>query len=156
MTSIDYDNLRGEADDRLLAGLAHISVFFLSIILPLIIFLLQRSSGRPYVVYQSLQALVWQLAAFVVSILLVCCMFVGYIGFVPALLVDSPGSSSLAAGSSIIGIAVIVIAIGAITVFSLAYSIIAIVGAVKGFQGEPFTYPFVGKWARRFMPAEGA
>ncbi len=138
-----------------MAGLAHLSVFFLSVIVPLVIFLLQRDSGRSYVVYQSLQALVWQLASFVLALVFGCCLMIGFAGFWPALVVPNPGSSELAAGASIIGGLLVVLVSCIFGVVVVAYAVVALVGAIRCFQGRPFTYPLVGRWAQRFVPVDG-
>ncbi len=51
-------------DEKLLAAVAHFSVFFLPIFLPLIIWLLERSKSdfSEYILFQAKQALLYQIA----------------------------------------------------------------------------------------------
>ncbi len=151
----DYDTLTGSGDDTLLAGLSHLSIFILGVILPLIIFLLNRDKPRPYLTYQSLQALVWQLASFVLLIVFSCCWVLLYVGLFPVAILTDGGSGTAGATTGLMA-ALLFCFMGLFGIVLLGYYGVAVAGAVRAFQGKPFTYPLVGRWARRFMPAAPA
>ena len=54
-------------DDNLMAAIAHASIIFLGVVLPVVIWLIKKEKSK-YVAFQALQAAVYQLAVFVVFI----------------------------------------------------------------------------------------
>lgn len=147
----DYDTLSGSGDDTLLAGISHLSIFFFGVIVPLIIFLLNRDKNRPYLSYQSLQSLVWQLASLVLLIVFTCCWVAVYFTVLPLAIVADAGGGTGGAAAAVM-VPLLFCVFGLFGIVFLVYYGVAIWGAVVAFQGKPFTYPFIGKWARRFMP----
>jgi uncharacterized Tic20 family protein len=125
--------------DNVLAGLAHLSVFFAPIILPLIVWLAMRNSS-PYASRQGKQAFFFHLffsaLSFVTLILL-------YVGFFSVALTSTSGSglSDFGGFSPLLLILAFYAVIG---VLSLVQIIFSIIGAVQAFQGKPFHYPLLG------------
>ncbi len=123
-------------DERTWAMLAHLSVLlnlvtgFLGVIVPLIIYLVYKDRSR-YVAYQSLQAFVFQLAAWVGGGALIGLMW-AITGILSAVL---------------IGVLCIPIA----CVFSflpVAALVYGMVGSLRCARGEDFDYWLVGDWVR--------
>jgi uncharacterized Tic20 family protein len=125
--------------DNVLAGLAHLSVFFAPIILPLVVWLAMRNSS-PYVSRQGKQAFFFHLfftaLTFVTFILL-------YAGFFSVVIASTSGSGTpdLGGFSPFLLILGFYVVIGIVSLVEIIFSII---GAVQAFQGKPFHYPLLG------------
>jgi uncharacterized Tic20 family protein len=125
--------------DNILAGLAHLSVFFAPLILPLVVWLAMRTSS-PYVSGQGKQAFFFHLFFSAVS-------FVGVIIFYGAFF--SMGFSSFSPGSStevtsLSPFLIFIVLYAVLGVLGLVQIIFSIIGAVQAFQGKPFHYPLLG------------
>ena len=124
--------------DRVLAGIAHLSVFFAPLLLPLIIWLALQPSA-PYPARQGKQAFFFHLAIAAASFALVLAL-----GLLAVLLLalgvasNSPG----AVVPAVLLVPIIGLAVVALAVVMLGYSIY---GAIQTFQGLPFSYPFMSR-----------
>jgi uncharacterized Tic20 family protein len=127
--------------DNVLAGLAHLSVFFAPVIFPLIIWVAMRKSS-PYASYQGKQAFVFHLFFWVLSIaaLIVFFFYGGFFG-PNSFLFSSLGPDSPDAFSPFLVILGFEALLG---ILGLVETIFSIIGAVQAFQGKPFQYPLLG------------
>lgn len=131
--------------DRNLAGLAHLSVLFAPVILPLIFWLMLRQS-HPYASKQSKQAFWFHLAIGVITFVVFGSLYAVFLAAVfsnAATLNPAADPTSIpgfpVAGFVALGIMYLVLFI--VGIFNLVFSVI---GAVKSFQGKPFHYPLLG------------
>jgi uncharacterized protein len=126
----------GGQPDFTLAGLAHLSVFFAPIILPLIVWLTQRDKS-PYIARQGKQAFFWHLIFSGSSVVLVIVFYTLFFKSFASFNQDNFGNFGAFFGGFII-IWGIVIVLGIVDI------VFGILGAVKAFRGEPFSYPLLG------------
>jgi uncharacterized Tic20 family protein len=144
------------SSEKVIAGIAHLSIFFLPIVLPLVLWLTLKDK-LPYASNQSKQALWFHilapltfLAFFAVVALLgvVLTLAAGALGI--AGVASTSGGSPLpllpAAGiGGIFGILLLFLFwIGAVGL-SIGSVALAIIGAIQAFDGKPFHYPFLGR-----------
>ena len=129
--------------DRTLAGIAHISVFFAPLILPLIFWLTMRQS-HPYASKQSKQAFWFHLIMGAIT-------FVAFIAFEALIFSTVFTSTSFTSStpptdpfSAFGGFGIILAFYGVLGAVGLFNAIFSIIGAVKAFQGKPFHYPLLG------------
>jgi uncharacterized Tic20 family protein len=125
--------------DNILAGLAHLSVFFAPLILPLVVWLAMRNSS-PYVSRQGKQAFFFHLFFSALGLVSFVVFYVGF--FSVAFSFASPDTSSALDGFSPLLLLFGVYAI--LGVLSLVQIVFSIIGAVQAFQGKPFHYPLLG------------
>lgn len=128
--------------DRTLAGIAHLSVFFAPVILPLVFWLAMRES-HPYASQQSKQAFWFHLFMGVVAFVVVIALEVFIFSAVFTTTAFASGSSAdpfVAIG----GLGFLLVFYGVLGAIGLINLIFSIIGAVKGFQGKPFHYPLLG------------
>jgi len=123
----------------MLAMFAHLSMFFGSLIIPLIFWAINKDKSR-FVSFHSLQALFFHLAYTVVLVFLV--IFVAVIGVMAAGLIvpGQDGPSHIGALQIIVILAFGVIVIGFIFV-SIA---LAVINAVAAYKGGMKKYPIIG------------
>jgi uncharacterized Tic20 family protein len=131
-------------ETRLLAALSHVSVFFsyIGVLVPIVIYLTQKKKSS-YIGFQSLQALIWQFAAFAFNMLASVCM-VGAI-FIPIFLAVSSQNErllELSNGGIFIGI---IVSVFLMVFINLAFIVYGIIGAVLTYQGKDFRYAVIGK-----------
>ena len=113
-------------DEKLLAAVSHFAIFFIPIVLPLIIWLLERNKQNfsEYVLFQSKQALIYQIAVWLTF------FGVGLVGFIFTYL--------------LVGMLFL-------PTFLLLYILALGYGAYAGIQclqGEAFQYYFIGEKLR--------
>jgi uncharacterized Tic20 family protein len=126
--------------DNVLAGLAHLSVFFAPLILPLVVWLAMRNSS-PYASRQGKQAFFFHL---IFTALGIATLILFYVGFF-SLVITSTSDSGV---SDLGGFSPLLLILGFYAVFgilSLVQIIFSIIGAVQAFQGKPFHYPLLGR-----------
>lgn len=126
--------------ERTMAGIAHLSVFFAPVILPLIIWLTQRQSA-PYAAKQGKQAFFWHLI-FSVGVGLLwgipyVIFFTRFVSSASSFGPDNPPDPLSFFGPFLAFF-------GAAALLGLVNVVFSILGAVKGFRGEPFHYPLLG------------
>jgi uncharacterized Tic20 family protein len=145
------------SNERIFAGVAHLSIFFLPIVLPLILWLVLKDKLR-YASDQAKQAL-WFHILYPVA-LLALFLLVGVVTAVIVILTGALGLAvtpgSVSQGSplpllpvfsigGILGAAVFFIFWIGILALSIGSIILAITGAIRAFDGRPFHYPFLGR-----------
>lgn len=125
------------SSESVLAGIAHLSVFFAPLVLPLIIWLAAERNA-PYASHQAKQAFFFHLAIGVLSALVAIVFFAVTIALAAggAFAGDARG---LGAGAFVFFIGLLIVA-----ALGVASIVLAIYAAVQTFHGRPFAYPFLG------------
>ncbi len=136
-------------NERNLAALAHASVIlpYLGAIVPTLI-LVTRKEKSMYLAFQTLQALLFQVSVMLIWVVGFVCYFVTFVGNIislPFMIKESGEISSINWMMAIVPL----IMIALIILLGLAYIVYGIVGAVMAYQGKPFRYIVVGRWAER-------
>lgn len=130
--------------EKVLAGCAHGSMLLgIPFLIP-IGTLLFASFVQPsdYVKKQSVQAIAFHvLTSVIFAVILIAAAGFGFFGLISAALTAQQAGTEMMLPANW-GIAVL-LAIGAFVFLGWA-SIIALVATVRGFQGKPYRYPFVG------------
>lgn len=112
------------SDDRLLGAIAHLSIFFLAILLPIVLWAINKDKpGKEWLARQAKQALVYQIAVIVGSIALMVALFI--------LTMFTMGIGGL------LGMVVF-------PLYGIAVVIIAILATVRAYHGEDYRYPITG------------
>lgn len=112
------------SDERLIAAIVHLSIFFLPIVLPLVVWVIEKDkTSKQWLAEQCKQALVYQ------GVLTVAGTVLGIVASI--LIVATFGFGAL-----------IILPIAGIA--GLIVVIIAILAAIKAFNGEDYKYPLVG------------
>jgi uncharacterized Tic20 family protein len=124
--------------DRVLAGLAHLSVFFAPLLVPLIIWLALQPSA-PYPARQGKQAFFFHLAIVAASFALVVALgLLAFLLFTLGVISDARG----AVVPAVLLVPIIGLAVVALALVMLGFSIY---GAIQTFQGLPFSYPLMSR-----------
>lgn len=123
--------------ERTLAGLTHLSVFFASIIMPLIVWLVTKTS-MPYASRQAKQAFFFQLILGGLSLVIILPFYFAMFASLFALAPNNPGAVS---ATMFGGIAFIWVLILVLSFVRIGFGIYA---AVQAFQGRPYHYPLLG------------
>lgn len=135
------------AESRLLAALAHGSVVTqgLGILVGVIVYTRQRNRSR-YAAFQGLQAALFQFVNLVITISLWTVWGVLYgLSMIPV--ITQAQANPDAAPPAVFWIALISMVIPLI--YMLAVGLYGLWGAVRTWQGEDFTYVFIGSWLER-------
>ena len=145
------------SNERIFAGVAHLSIFFLPIVLPLVLWLALKDKLQ-YASDQAKQAL-WFHILYPVTVLALFLL----LGVLTAVIVVVTGAVGVAgsAGSvsqgsplpllpavslgGILGAALFFIFWIGVIALSIGSIILAITGAIRSFDGRPFHYPFLGR-----------
>ncbi|MBE2255388.1 MAG: DUF4870 domain-containing protein [Ignavibacteria bacterium] len=130
------------SDDRMLALVTHLSACFGGILIPIIIYFIQKDKSK-FVAFNALSAIFWQLI-YIGVILLLSFGFILLGVLVPTLTVATK-SSEMPVLFIIFVIVLCIVIIGIVLIF-LGYSIFS---AIKSYQGNIVMYPIVGKIAYR-------
>ncbi len=149
--------LADPGSEKLFAGIAHLSYFFLPIVLPLVIWLACKDK-MAYASSQGKQAFWFHIL--ISATFLGMFVLIGVIGLVLTLLAGALGLAGAAAASGsgsplpflpffsvggILGLLLFaVLWIGAVAISVLGL-VLAVNGAIKAFNGKPFHYPFLGR-----------
>lgn len=132
---------QGNSNETILAGLAHLSIFFGGLIVPLVIWLVTRDSA-PYASRQGKQAFFFHLGLVIISFLVFGIWFALFIGFFGLAAANADSSSGAGfAGASFAGAFLIW---GVYAVVYIGAIVLGVIGAVNAFQGKPFHYPLLG------------
>jgi len=147
-------------DDKVVAALAHA----LGPLIAIIVWATQKDKS-PFVAFQSLQALVYQLTGLVGALLgMVCymCSFVGVFGgmfaFIP-LAAATEGSAEGAEGfAALVGFLITMVTMflpfaifGLLILAILAFILYGLWAAFSVFQGKDFRYVVIGRWLERYL-----
>ncbi|HEX5440528.1 MAG TPA: DUF4870 domain-containing protein [Ktedonobacterales bacterium] len=135
-----YPPPQSNDNQTVMAGLAHLSIFFGALIVPLILWLVNRGKA-PYAAQQSKQAFFFHLALFVVE------MVIGFVAFFvffasAVAIAPSTGYPEAPLAAFFGGIILFYVLYFAFYIFAVVFGII---GAVKAFKGESFHYPLMGR-----------
>jgi uncharacterized Tic20 family protein len=138
-------------NERTLAGLAHGSILLGlfsngigGIVTALVIWAVHRQKSA-YVAYQALQALVYQVATFLVTMLAWCCWGILWTLMIVAPMISNPGMYDAAPPPSMWwGLALIVVPL-AIWALTILYGLW---GAARSLGGHDFKYTIIGNWVK--------
>jgi len=152
-------------DDRILAGLAHLSLIipFMGLLAPVVIWATQKDKSE-FVGFQALQALAYQLAGMLCWIAFFaryfCSFFISFAGTMLAVLATPLAETNFEELESLAMVLVTIISIlpaflpfavfGCMLLLGITFVIYGIVGAVSVFQGKDFRYIVVGKRVEHF------
>ncbi len=127
--------------DRVLAALAHLSVFYMPLLLPFILWLALRG-GSPYASRQAKQAFFFHLLILaIVAVVLIPAWVVLVIGGLT--LATASASNGIHAGGATFSISSLVCGGALAIALSVALSVYGVYGAVQAFMGKPFYYPLL-------------
>lgn len=129
------------SDDKLLAMLSHFSVFFGGILLPIILYFIQKDKSK-FVAFHALQSIFFHLVYLVVIVLLVLVLII--VAILGGLLSGAHHNSSpigFIMGMGIFYVGLFISIFGAI-----GYGIYM---GIKAYNGENKKYFLVGDWAYR-------
>jgi uncharacterized Tic20 family protein len=145
------------SSQKVIAGIAHLSIFFLPFVLPLVLWLALKDN-MPYASQQSKQAFwyhvmvsVGSLAFFAVLALLVlvATLVAGALGIAGAAASANGGSPlpllPFAGVGGVVGVLFLVLFWIGTLALSISSIVLAIMGAIQAFEGKPFHYPFLGR-----------
>lgn len=138
-------------DQRLLAALAHASVFFagIGILVPLFVYATQRAKSR-FAAFHALQALVYQLVGMALSVIFPFCLVgAAFIAaFVPTVTEISVTYEQY------MGVTLVLMsaAILGLMVGGIAFIVYGMVGAVLVYQGKDFYYRWIGQRVAKAFP----
>jgi hypothetical protein len=138
-------------DERLLAALAHGSVLFApltngvgGIVTALVIWLIKRDKS-PYVAFQALQALVYQVATLVITGLVTCCWAaVWMLMWMPVMAANPEAYQDVPPAGMWIGLALGIIPLAVVA----ATVIYGLIGAARTLGGHDFRYAVIGRWLK--------
>jgi uncharacterized protein len=138
-----YAPPKSHDNQTVMAGLAHLSIFFGALIVPLILWLVNRGQA-PYAAQQSKQAFFFHLGLWVVELVVlvpgIIVYFTSFFSFFESTAYTTqPPMFPIGAFSIFIIMYVIV---GAVQLVGIIFGVI---GAVKAFRGEPFHYPLMSR-----------
>jgi uncharacterized Tic20 family protein len=164
MTDQPFSASTATQDDKVVAALAHA----LGPLIAIIIWATQKDKS-PFVAFQSLQALVYQLTGFVGMLLgMACygCSFVGvFVSMFAAIPLTAVGAAATEGSSEIVqGIAALIgLLISTVTMMApfiifallglaaLAFLLYGLGAAISVFQGKDFRYIVIGRWLERYL-----
>lgn len=134
------------SDEKLLAMFSHFSIFLGGIILPIILYFVQKDKSK-FVAFHALQSIFFHL--FYAAIIFVLVIFLVIVllatGFLGVALSKSSGSGSPGAGF-FIGMGIFYIGLFGSILLAIAYGIYM---GIKAYNGEMKKYILVGDWAYR-------
>ena len=163
MTNQPFSASTPTQDDKIVAALAHALGPFIAII----VWATQKDKS-PFVAFQSLQALVYQLTGFVGMLLGMACymcsffgMFGGMFAFMP---LAATGTAATEGGEVAQGIAALIgflislvtmilpfAIFGLLFLAGIAFFLYGLWAAISVFQGKDFRYIVIGRWLERYL-----
>lgn len=127
--------------DRVLAGLSHLSVFYMPLLLPFILWLALRG-GSPYASRQAKQAFFFHLLVLaLVAVIIVPAWIVLVLGGLT--LATTSGSGNIHTGGATLSISSLVCGGAFLIALSVGLIVYGVYGAVQAFMGKPFHYPLL-------------
>ena len=142
-------------DDRIMAAVAHATAIlpFMGLIAPIIIWVTQKDKS-PFISFQALQALVYQLtmllAWFLGMFCYMCSFFVSFLGIAAAPVIDE-SSNPLAPLLLVLPTLFPIIIFGLIFLGGIVFIIYGLVAAVLVLQGRDFRYVILGERLERYL-----
>lgn len=129
------------ATDRVLAGLAHLSVFYAPLLVPLILWLALHG-GSPYASRQAKQAFFFHILVLaLVAVVIIPLWVVLVIGGLTA--ATASNSDGLHAGGATLSISSLICGGALMVALAIGLSAYGVYGAVQAFMGKPFHYPLL-------------
>lgn len=127
-----------------MAGLAHLSIFFGALIVPLILWLVNRGKA-PYAAQQSKQAFFFHLVVWVIDLVILIpgmiLYFTSFFTFMDAL----PSDPAQAPVFPVAAFSIFIIMYAIVFVVQIVAIVFGIIGAVHAFKGEPYHYLLMGR-----------
>jgi uncharacterized Tic20 family protein len=141
-------NTAASSDEKILAALAHGSVFlmFLGPIVPVILWASQRKKSK-YVSFHALQAMGYQAFYFWLGIVVWILVMLLVICLIPAFGIFIESSWDPAVAPFLFQIPIFLMIFGFIGLFFL----LGIAGAVACLLGHDFRYPILGRWLEKYL-----
>jgi uncharacterized Tic20 family protein len=145
-------------DERILAALSHVTVLFpfMGTISPIIIWATQKDKS-PYIRFQALQALAYQIVLILVwfggMACYMCSFFGSFFGMMPFI---GGGEGANPTAGVIFGLTFIIpfLVFGAMFASLFLFIIYGIIGAVMVLQGKDFRYAIIGRRLERYLQAK--
>jgi uncharacterized Tic20 family protein len=139
-----------QPDERVMAGLSHISVLMpvTGVILPLIIWVTQKDKSR-FVHFQALQAIAYQYMMVLFYFSCMGCYMFGIFG-------SAGFSAAIPSMEDTAGIGLMIIpflVLGLMCLGMLAFIVYGLVGAVTAFQANPSATPSSATWSKNSKKA---
>jgi uncharacterized protein len=128
-------------NETVMAGIAHLSIFFGALIVPLILWLINRGKS-PYAAQQSKQAFLFHVAVVITELIIVVGGFALFFGVLSTIYTSNTNALS--------AVFAVLIIIWYLVIFGIQITavVFGIIGAVKTFQGQPFHYPLMARFSR--------
>lgn len=141
-------NTAASSDEKVLAALAHGSVFmmFLGPVVPVILWASQRKKSK-YVSFHALQAMGYQALYFWLGIVVAILIMMLFICLIPVLSISLQNSGEPTLIPFLVQVPIMLSLFGYLGLFF----ILGIVGAVSCFLGRDFRYPVLGRWLERYL-----
>ncbi len=138
-------------NERALAALAHGSILLGlfsngigGLVTALVIWVVQRQKSA-YVAHQALQALVYQVATFLLTMLAWCCWGLLWTAMILVPIIGNPGLYDTAPPAGMwVGLAIMVVPLG-IWGLTILYGLW---GAIRTLGGHDFEYAIIGNWVK--------
>lgn len=126
-------------DDKMIAMFAHLSIFFGSIIIPVIFWIVYDQKSK-FVKFHSLQSLFFHIAYIAVMVIVI--IFVAVVGVLAGLITKTGGSPSGNPGA----FQIIIILVLGVTVLGYVFGSIgyAVYLAINSYKGGMKKYPIIG------------
>ena len=131
---------KAPSEDRILAGLAHLGILlnWVGVVAVLVVYLLKRDDS-PFVAGHAKQALGWQLASMIAAAALGLAAAGTFMG---AMMIGMHGAGAM----PMLGMGLAAFAFFALNV---VFVVLAVIAAVRAFQGQRYAYPVIGGWVGR-------
>ena len=160
MTDQPFAASTATQDDKVVAALAHA----LGPLIAIIVWATQKDKS-PFVAFQSLQALVYQLTGFVGALLGMACYMCSFLGMFGTMFTAIPfaaaaeGSPDAAEGFvALIGFLISMVftlvpfaIFGLLFLAAIAFILYGLWAAISVFQGKDFRYIVIGRWLERYL-----
>jgi uncharacterized Tic20 family protein len=145
MPSAPYAPPQSNNNETVMAGIAHLSIFFGAPIVALIFWLVNRTSV-PYAAQHAKQAFFFQLAVVIAEIIVILAyiavFFAGMASMFGSVSSTNPQQPPPQFFALYGGLLVFYVVLFAIHIVAIVFSVI---GAVKAFQGKSYHYPLLGR-----------
>jgi uncharacterized Tic20 family protein len=142
-------------DERVMAALSHISVVlpFMGVIAPIVIWATQKNKS-PFVAFQSLQAIAFQLTMILSWFLGMGCYMCSFFGMFAIMAVASAasrGRETFMSPYMEIPFFFPFVIFAAMFAVMIIFDVYGVVAAIRSLQGKPFRYAVIGQRVERFL-----
>jgi uncharacterized Tic20 family protein len=135
-------------NQTVMAGLAHLSIFFGALIVPLILWLVNRGKA-PYAAQQSKQAFFFHLGVGIIELLFLvpgmAIYFISFFSFMATVPTYSTTPPTQPIGFPFASFGIFIVMYAIVIAVQIVAIVFGIIGAVKAFRGEPFHYPLMSR-----------